>query len=70
MGVFAKESSTFLKMLDDIGFDEKYKIYCISARKHKQEKYRDLRLQLLVPCEKFKVLTLEITTLGFVTKDI
>ena len=40
------------------------------ARKRKQYKYRDLRSQLLVPCEKFKVLTLEITTLGFVTKNI
>ena len=29
LGVFAKESSTFLKMLDDIGFDDKYKRYCI-----------------------------------------
>ena len=40
------------------------------ARKRKQDKYRDLRSQLLVPCEKFKVLTLEFTTLGFVTKNI
>ena len=40
------------------------------ARRRKQDKYRDLRTQLLVPCEKFKVITLEITTLGFVTKNI
>ena len=29
LDVFAKESSTFLRKLDDIGFDDKYKIYCI-----------------------------------------
>ena len=40
------------------------------ARKRKQDKYRDLRAQLLVPYKKLKVLTLEITTLGFVTKNI
>ena len=40
------------------------------ARRCKQDKYRDLKTQLLVTCEKFKVITLEITTLGFVTKNI
>ena len=29
LGVFAKESSNFLTMLDDIGFEDKHKIYCI-----------------------------------------
>ena len=32
---------------------------CKTARRRKQEKYRDLRSQLLVPCDKFKVITLE-----------
>ena len=27
--VFAKESSSFLKMLDDIKFDDKYKMFCV-----------------------------------------
>ncbi len=47
-----------------------YETNCKIARRRKQEKYRDLRSQLLVPCEKFKLITLEITTLGFVTKNI
>ena len=47
-----------------------YDTNCKIARRRKQDKYRDLRTQLLVPCEKFKVITLEITTLGFVTKNI
>ena len=29
LGVFAKESSNFLTMLDDIGIEDKHKIYCI-----------------------------------------
>ena len=29
LGVFAKESSSFLKMLDDIKFDDKYKMFCV-----------------------------------------
>ena len=29
LGVFAKESSNFLKMPDDIGFEDKHKIYYI-----------------------------------------
>ena len=43
---------------------------CIIARRRKQEKYRVLRSQLLVPCDRFKVITLEVTTLGFITKSI
>ena len=40
-----------------------YKTNCKIARRRKQDKYRDLRSQLLVPCENFKLITLEITTL-------
>ena len=40
------------------------------ARRRKQEKYRDLRSQILVPCEKFKVVTEGIRTLGFITKKM
>ncbi len=29
LGVFAKECSTFLQMLDDLGFEKKHKNYCI-----------------------------------------
>ena len=29
LGVFAKESSSFLKMLHDVGFDEKHKMFCV-----------------------------------------
>ena len=29
LGVFAKESSSFLKMLDDIKFDDNYKMFCV-----------------------------------------
>ena len=47
-----------------------YETNCKIARRRKQDKYRDLQSQLLVPCENFKVITLEITTLGFVTKNI
>ncbi len=47
-----------------------YETNCKIARRRKQEKYRDLRSPLLVPREKFKLITLEITTLGFVTKNI
>ena len=41
---------------------------CKTARRRKQEK--DLRSQLLVPCDKLKVITLEFATLGFVMKNI
>jgi hypothetical protein len=47
-----------------------YETNCIIARRRKQEKYRVLRSQLLVPCDRFKVITLEVTALGFVTKSI
>ena len=47
-----------------------YETNCIIARRRKQEKYRVLRSQLLVTCDRFKVITLEVTTLGFVTKSI
>ena len=46
-----------------------YETNRIIARRRKQEKYRVLRSQLLVPCDRFKVITLEVTTLGFVTKS-
>ena len=47
-----------------------YQTICKSARRRNQEKYRDLRSQLLVPCDKFKVITLEIARLAFVAKNI
>jgi hypothetical protein len=47
-----------------------YETICIIARRRKQEKYRVLRSQLLAPCDRFKAITLEVTTLGFVTKSI
>ena len=47
-----------------------YETNCKIARRRKQGKYPGLRSRLLVGCEEFKVITLEITTLGFVTKNV
>jgi uncharacterized Zn-finger protein len=39
------------------------------ARTFKANKYKDLRSQLLNPCEDFRLIPVEVTTLGFFTKN-
>ena len=39
------------------------------SRNYKQERYRNLKSQLLVECEEFEIVYLEFTTLGFISKE-
>ena len=41
-----------------------------SSREYKANKYKDLKDLLLVPCDDLKLILLEISSLGFVSKDI
>ena len=38
------------------------------SREHKTNRYKNLNDQLLIPCNKFAVIFLEITTMGFASK--
>ena len=40
-----------------------------NARAHKTSKYKNLRSQLLIPCVDFEVIPVELTTLGFFSRD-
>ena len=41
-----------------------------SAREYKEKRYEQLRYELLTPTSHFELILLEITSLGFVTKDV
>ena len=47
-----------------------YETNCTKAKRRKKERYRHLRSELITACYAFEVITLEVTTLGFVSKDI
>ena len=47
-----------------------YETNCTKAKRRKKERYRHLRSELITACNAFEVITLEVTTLGFVSKDI
>ena len=47
-----------------------YKTNCKKAKRRKEERYKDLRSELITTCSMFEVITLEVTTLGFASKDI
>ena len=47
-----------------------YETNCKKAKRHKEERYKNLRSELIMTCSTFEVITLEVTTLGFVSKDI
>ena len=47
-----------------------YKTNCKKAKRRKEERYKHLRSDLIMTCRTFEVVTLEVTTLGFVSKDI
>ena len=47
-----------------------YETNCEKAKCRKKERYRHLRSELITPCHAFTVITLEVTTLGFLSKDI
>jgi hypothetical protein len=47
-----------------------YETNCTKAKRRKKERYRHLRSELITTCHAFEVITLEVTTLGFVSKDI
>jgi hypothetical protein len=47
-----------------------YETNCEKAKRRKKERYRHLRSELITPCHAFTVITLEVTTLGFLSKDI
>ena len=40
------------------------------AKRRKEERYKNLRSELIMTCSTFEVITLAVTTLGFVSKDI
>ena len=42
----------------------------MKAKRRRQERYEHLRSELVITCRSFEVITLEVTTLGFVSKDI
>ena len=47
-----------------------YETNCKKAKRRKKERYRHIRFELISPCYAFTAITLEVTTLGFVSKDI
>ena len=47
-----------------------YETNCKKAKRRKEERYKNLRSELIMTCSTFEVITLEVTTLGFVSKDI
>ncbi len=47
-----------------------YETNCKKAKRRKKERYRHIRFELISPCCAFTAITLEVTTLGFVSKDI
>ena len=47
-----------------------YETNCKKAKRRKEERYKDLRSELITTCSTFEVITLEVTILGFVSKDI
>ena len=47
-----------------------YETNCKKAKRHKEERYKHLRSDLIMTCRTCEVITLEVTTLGFVSKDI
>ena len=47
-----------------------YETNCKKAKRRKEEGYKNLRSELIMTCSTFEVITLEVTTLGFVSKDV
>ena len=47
-----------------------YETNCLIAKRRKEERYRNLKEELMINCDSFDVITLEVTTLGFVSKDV
>ena len=46
-----------------------YESNCAKAKRRKEERYKHLRSELIMACRTFEIITLEVTTLGFVSKD-
>ena len=66
LGVFAKESDTFLKMLDNVGFSKAHKKYCV--KKNDENCYQNFLLYLCYrnkDWENPKIFTLSNTFLIF-----
>ena len=47
-----------------------YETNCLIAKRRKEERYRNLKEELRINCDSFDVITLEVTTLGFVSKNV
>ena len=47
-----------------------YETDCLIAKRRKEERYRNLKEELMINCDSFDVITLEVTTLGFVSKNV
>ena len=47
-----------------------YETNCLIAKRRKEERYRNLKEELMINCDSFDVITLEVTTLGFVSKNV
>ena len=47
-----------------------YETNCTKVKRRKKERYRHPRTELITMCHAFEVITLEVTTLGFVSKDM
>ena len=42
----------------------------MKAKRRKQERYKHLRSELIITCRTFEAIKFEVTTLGFVSKDM
>ena len=47
-----------------------FELNIIKSREHKENKYRELKNELVVPYKQFTLILLELTSLGFVSKNI
>ena len=47
-----------------------YETNCLIAKRRKEKRYRNLKEELMINCDSFDVITLEVTTLGFVSKGL
>ena len=62
-----------IKIRDELTFIEltwPYETNCVESRKYKETQYKEIKSELLTPTLHFKLIFLEITSLGFVVENI
>ena len=47
-----------------------YETNCKKAKRRKEERYKNVRSELIMTCSTFEVIILEVTTLGFAISQI